>query len=178
MTRDPATPGAAGRVACVGCLGLVPDIDGPVHRYMTASPGCWQVYTELMAGNLPASPLAGLTVDAYAVTHPGEPGRHSTPSVWIHLTTLCFMLERGWPPDRGPWLRTVSADSFDDWPWLPRPDWMGEVTAVDVAAAVAQRELDRARELTTAWVEGAWAAWSVHHEAVRRRTDSLAALIG
>ena len=39
-------------VGCVGCRGLVPDIDGPVHRYMTASPGCWRAYTELTAGNL------------------------------------------------------------------------------------------------------------------------------
>jgi hypothetical protein len=131
-----------------------------------------------MAGGLPASPLAGLAVDAYAVTHPGQPGRHSTPSVWIHLTTLCFVLERGWPTDRGPWLRTVSADSFEDWPWLEPPDRMGDVTAVDVAAAVAEGQAGRAGELTTAWVTGAWQAWSMHHEAVRRRTDSLAALLG
>ena len=44
-----------------------PVIDGPIHRYMTASPGCWRAYTELLGGGLPPSPAAGLTVDAYAV---------------------------------------------------------------------------------------------------------------
>lgn len=164
-------------VACVGCHGLVPDIDGPVHRYMTASPGCWMTYTELMAGSLPASPLGPLVVDAYAVTHPGVPGPQSTPSVWIHLTTLCFILERGWPVAHGPRLRALAADAYDGWPWLPRPDAMGEVTAVDVSAAVRRDDLETAGALTRSWVHGAWAAWAMHHDAIRARADALAARI-
>ena len=144
-----------------------------MHRYMTASPGCWRIYTELTAGNLPAGPMSDLVVDAYAVTHPGVLGPQSTPSVWIHLTTLCFILERGWPVSRAVRLRTVAADAFDGWPWLERPDRMGDVTAVDVAAAVARGELDLAGELTAAWVGDAWNAWSVHHAAVRARADEL-----
>lgn len=144
---------------------------------MTASPGCWQAYTELTAGNLPASPMAALTVDAYAVTHPGVPGPQSTPSVWIHLTTLCFVLERGWPATRAIALRALAADAFDGWPWLPRPESMGDVTAVDVAGAATRGDIERARELTDAWVTGAWTAWSGHHDAVRRRADELANLL-
>ena len=162
----------AGLVACVGCGGLVPDEDGPIHRYMTASPGCWRIYTELGAVGLPPSPLAGLTVDAYAVTHPGVPGPQSTPSVWIHLITLCFVLERRWPVDQAIRLRRVVADAFGGWAWLERPGSMGEVTAVDVAAA---SDPDAAGELVGRWVEGAWAAWSRHHPAVRARADDLAA---
>ncbi len=80
-------------VASVGCRGVVPDGDGPIHRYMTASPGCWRIHAELGAGGFPASPRSPLTVDAYAVTHPGVPGPQSTPSVWVHLVTLCAVLE-------------------------------------------------------------------------------------
>lgn len=36
-------------VACVGCRGMVPDVEGPTHPYMQASPGCWQLYGELGA---------------------------------------------------------------------------------------------------------------------------------
>jgi hypothetical protein len=166
----------AGRfVACVGCRGLVPDIDGPVHRYMTASPGCWKAYTELTAGNLPPSSYAGLVVDAYAISHPGVPGPQATPSVWIHLTTLCFILERGWPVARATWLRGFGADAFDRWPWLARPDAMGEVSAIDVTGAVERGDLDAARDLTGRWVFGAWAAWSAHHDEIRARADALAA---
>jgi hypothetical protein len=150
----------------------VPEEDGPIHRYMTASPGCWRIYGELVAGGLPGSSRSALVVDAYAVTHPGVPGPQSTPSVWIHLLTLCWTLERGWPVDGAIRLRRVGADAFAEWPWLDRPDTMGEVTAVDVARAVRDRD-PGASDLVVRWVEGAWAAWSAHHVAVRARADDL-----
>jgi len=153
----------------------VPDEDGPVHRYMTASPGCWRIYTELGAGSMPASARSPLTVDAYAVTHPGVPGPQSTPSVWIHLVALCFVLERGWPVDQAVRLRRVGADAFDRWPWLDRPESMGEVTVVDIARAVAAGDGAAAAELVDAWIDAAWGAWSVHHPGVRARADKLAA---
>ena len=162
-------------VACVGCRGLVPDEDGPVHRYMTASPGCWRVYTELGAGAMPATPRSPLTVDAYAVTHPGVPGPQSTPSVWIHLVALCFVLERGWRVDQVIRLRRAGADAFDGWPWLDRPESMGDVTIVDVDGAVEAGDGATAAGLVEAWIDAAWGAWSAHHPAVRSRTDELAA---
>jgi hypothetical protein len=170
MTERPLQ--RAGVVACVGCGGLVPDEAGPIHRYMTASPGCWRIYTELGAGGLPPSPWAGLTVDAYAVTHPGIPGPQSTPSVWIHLLTLCFILDRGWPVDRAIALRRAAADSFDGWPWLQPPTSMGAVTAIDLAEAI---DPDAAAGLVWGWVEGVWMAWSARHAAVRARADRLSA---
>jgi hypothetical protein len=162
-------------VSCVGCLGLVPDEDGPVHRYMTASPGCWRIYTELGAGSMPATMRSPLTIDAYAVTHPGVPGPQSTPSVWIHLVALCFVLERGWPVDHAIRLRRVGADAFDRWPWLDRPESMGEVTVVDVDRAVAAGNNAVAAELVEDWIDAAWGAWWVHHPSVRARADELAA---
>jgi hypothetical protein len=161
-------------VKCVGCGGLVPDEDGPVHRYMTASPGCWRVYSELSAGGMPPSPRAALAVDAYAVTHPGVPGQQATPSVWIHLVTLCFTLERGWPAERAVRLRRVGADAFDGWPWLQPPDSMGEITAMDVAM---EPDPTAAGRLVDRWIDGAWAAWSGSHPAIRSRADALAALL-
>jgi hypothetical protein len=177
MGDDPAaSPGTLARptVRCVGCHGEVPDVEGPIHRYMTASPGCWQAYTGLLGGGLPPSPAAGLAVDAYAVTHPGVPGPQSTPSVWVHLLTLCFVLERRWPVERAIHLRRVSADAFSGWPWLPPPDSMGDVTAIDVAAALAGGDGGAAIELTRRWVGGAWEAWAGRHPAVRARADLLA----
>jgi Family of unknown function (DUF5946) len=164
-------------IECVGCRGRVPDIEGPIHRYMTASPGCWQAYTELMAGGLPPNPRAGLSVDAYAVTHPGVPGPQSTPSVWIHLVTLCCTLERGWPIERAVFLRTLAADSFRGWSWLERPDRMGDVTVIDLAGAVRTGDLAAAVSMTTQWVEGAWSAWERHHSMIRARATELVATL-
>ena len=176
---EAATPGAAvGTISCVGCHGLVPDIDGPIHRYMAAAPGCWRAYTELLGGGLPPSPAAGLIVDAYAVTHPGEPGPQSTPSVWTHLLTLCFVLERRWPVDQAVRLRRLCADAFRAWPWLIPPASMGGVTAIDLCQALDARDGSRAIDLTRRWVDEAWSAWAVHHGSVRTRADELARRLG
>lgn len=153
----------------------MPDEHGPIHRYMTASPGCWRIYTELGAAAMPLTPHSALSVDAYAVTHPGLPGPQSTPSVWIHLVTLCFVLERGWSVDQAVRLRRVAADAFDGWPWLDRPAGMGEVTVADVARAVDDGEGGRATELAEAWIGAAWSAWAGHHGPVRARADALTA---
>lgn len=162
-------------VACVGCRGLVPDENGPIHRYMTASPGCWRIYTELGAGSMPRTARSALTVDAYAVTHPGVVGPQSTPSVWIHLVTLCAVLERGWAVEHAVRLRRIGADAFDRWPWLERPDSMGGITVVDVCRAVEAGDGPRTADLVEGWIDAAWGAWSMHHSAVRARTDELVA---
>jgi hypothetical protein len=177
---EAAAEGAAAvaTVVCVGCHGVVPDIDFAIHRYMTAAPGCWRAYTELLGGGLPPSPAAGLTVDAYAVTHPGVPGPQSTPSVWIHLLTLCFVLERRWPVDQASRIRRLGADSYQGWPWLTPPESMGDVSAIDVFAALTSGDGAAALSLTRRWVDGAWAAWSAHHPAVRSRADALVAQLG
>lgn len=168
-----------GTIVCVGCHGVVPDMDGPIHRYMTAAPGCWRAYTELLGGGgLPPSPAVGLTVDAYAVTHPGIPGPQSTPSVWIHLVTLCFVLERRWPVDQSNRLRRAAADSFHGLPWLTPPESMGDVTAIDVDAALKAGDGSRAIDLTQRWVHGAWAAWATHQPVVRVRAELLARHLG
>jgi hypothetical protein len=169
---------ATATIVCVGCRGIVPDIDGPIHRYMTAAPGCWRAYTELLGGGLPPSAAAGLIVDAYAVTHPGVPGPQSTPSVWIHLLTLCLVLERRWPVEQAMRLRRLAADSFRGWAWLTPPESMGDLSAIDLSAALTAGDGRTAVDLTRRWVDGAWAAWASHHPAVRSRADDLARLLG
>src|SRR5690349_15169292 len=67
-------------VACVGCGAMVPDIDGPTHRYLGASPGCWQIYGEVLAGKDGVMPHR-LLVDVYAAQHPGVEGKQSSQSV-------------------------------------------------------------------------------------------------
>jgi hypothetical protein len=143
-----------------------------VHRYMTASPGCWRIYGELSAGGLPAAPMSPLAVDAYAVTHPGTRGPQSTPSVWIHLMTLCAVLERGWPTAQAIRLRRVAADAFSGWPWLEPPDAMGVVTAVDVARAAVDGN-EPAGDVVDRWVGDAWRVWGDHASSVRERLDDL-----
>lgn len=160
-------------VRCRGCGGLVPDIEGPTHRYMLAAPGCWAAYSVVLGGAaLPddvPEPHRSLTVDAYAVQHPGEPNAQAIQSVWVHLITLHLALERDWPPTRLVIIRRTAADATSTRPWLEPPPAMGAATAIDVASAAEGDVADTVR----AWVEGAWDAWKAHHEAVRARASAL-----
>jgi len=81
-----------------GCGGIFPDTDGPTHLYLGSSPGCWAVYSDVLAkeyGEYRYPEVHRLTVDAYAVQHPGTPSRRSIQSVAVHLISLYLMFERG-----------------------------------------------------------------------------------
>lgn len=165
------------RVPCIGCGGLVPDIEGPSHRYMLASPGCWAAYTEMLSGGMgrpSPQPHGALTVDAYAVQHPGVSNPQATQSVWVHLITLHLALECTWPVEQLVRIRRLCADSSAGWPWLEPPVSMGPMTAIDVVEAAG----DESGETVRAWIDGAWAAWASHHPEVRAEAGRLVARLG
>ncbi|HLF87607.1 MAG TPA: DUF5946 family protein [Anaerolineales bacterium] len=92
----PITIGNA-TLSCPGCRALLPDIDGPTHRYIGASPACWGIYTALTGGGEPPmapAPSNTLIVDAYAAQHPGTPSPQSIQSVAVHLIALYGVLEK------------------------------------------------------------------------------------
>src|SRR3990172_11930020 len=108
-------------VACIGCGAMFEDREGPTHRYMESSPGCWAVYGEVLAreyGDVSYASLHRLTVDAYAVQHPGRPSPQSTQSVALHLMSLCLVLERGVEPARATAFLQVAARDKQRFVWL------------------------------------------------------------
>jgi hypothetical protein len=162
-------------LACAGCGGLVPDITGPVHPYMPASPGCWHVYGEVSEhwhGRPDSDPARWHHVDAYAVQHPGgaEHDRRQRQSVAVHLIALCSLLELGQLPHRAPASRGRTSQvilrmlELRDWPFLTPPHDLGAVTVVDVHAATTLAEREAS---ASAWLEAAWGAWEEHHPVIR-----------
>jgi Family of unknown function (DUF5946) len=85
---------------------MVPDVTGPVHAYMHASPGCWMVYCGLedwkasLTADDDAPTLIQHLVDSYAVQHAANPDRRNRQSVAVHLMSLCASLEQGIPGTR------------------------------------------------------------------------------
>lgn len=153
-------------IHCYGCGALVPDEDGPTHRYLGASPGCWAIYGEVLARGA-ADPARGddrlLILNSYCVQHPGVPGPQATQSVWVHLIGLYLVLERGYDSSS----RVVSAlgraAGGGRFHWLIPPVGRYPVTIVDVHAAAdpaAHRAAARAMAKTT------WAAWQGYHAQV------------
>ena len=166
-------------VQCIGCRGAVPDVVGPSHEYMRASPGCWQIYNEIIANTLtgPSTPLERWHhVDCFAVQHPGgaQHDRRQRQSVAVHLISLCLLHEFGQPPagaadGRGKTSRHVLARvGLQDWPFLLPPFDLGAVTARDVRAAAADKRAERMND----WARAAWTAWAGHHDAVRSWTET------
>lgn len=162
-------------VVCVGCGGHVPDVGGPTHAYMLASPGCWRVYGEWMASRA-YSPAGGAVagthhVDCYAVQHPGnaDADRRQRQSVAVHLISLCLLIEFEQPAARANATRSSAGAivlpglGIDDWPFLEPPLIPAEVTIVDVASAPEGTE----RAAVARWIYAAWSQWAEHHETVR-----------
>lgn len=152
--------------ACPGCGLVLPVREGPTHAYLGASPACWALHGDVLAreySDPDYSRVHQLTVDTYAVQHPGVPERRSTQSVAVHLMTLCLVLEDGLDPREGPKLhkRFVERPLFH---WLEPPQPNGTLTVADVREATTAAEHERK---VNDWARDVWAAWEPHHVTVR-----------
>ncbi len=155
-------------IKCIGCGALVPDTDGPTHAYIGASPGCWAIYGEVLAkeyGEYGYPAVHRLTVDAYAVQHPGTPSRRSIQSVAVHLISLYLVLERGYESAKATWVMQRVVSHSEHFVWLEPPSSMGAMTVVDVNRA---KDLAEHERLVQEWARASWEAWSQHREQVER----------
>jgi Family of unknown function (DUF5946) len=154
-------------IRCVGCGGAVPQMDGPTHRYMESSPGCWHVYGKVLSREY-SDPVFGvlhrLAVDSYAVQHPGRPGPQAIQSVCVHLISLCLVLERGLAVGYATRVMGEATRTKERFLWLTPPKSLGAVTVSDVADVATPLEHEKR---VRAWAEAAWSAWADHHATVR-----------
>lgn len=155
-------------IRCFSCGALVRDIDGPVHRYMESLPGCWAAFGEVLVREYSDVTYAKnhkLTVDAYAVQHPGRPSPQSIQSVAVHLVRLSLVLERGVSQQRATALMQEFIRKEPALFWLSPPADMGSVTVRDVLDAKdARMHLQAVEE----WARSAWQAWKEWHEHIRK----------
>jgi Family of unknown function (DUF5946) len=160
-------------VACSGCGGLVPDIDGPVHVYVPSAPGCWAAFAALRADEMlrfPGSIANNLTVDTYMAQHPGGGhDRRDRQSVFVHLAALCAVIERDGSPVRSPDVLRAVLAGRTDYPSLTRDGGPGELTVLHPAAATDLAEHDRR---TREWAESVWRSWRAHHATIRAALDA------
>jgi hypothetical protein len=154
-------------IPCFSCNALVPDIEGPTHRYMESSPGCWAAYGQVLAREYSDVTFAinhRLTVDAYAVQHPGQPSPQSIQSVCLHLVSLQLVLERAVDHSTATGILQQLAALKETFHWLEPPDSLGELTVNHVLAATSAIEH---REAVVDWANSVWQAWEVHHALIR-----------
>jgi hypothetical protein len=158
------------KVACIGCKALVSDTDGPTFRYPdAASPGCWKIYCDILVrehGEWRYPPIHRLTVDAYAVQHPGRQTPQTTQSVIVHLISMYLVLERGYDFQRATGaMRGVIEKHKQDFVWLTPPDNRGDITVLDVSKA---RDLEEHTEMVRQWAWSVWNAWSKYRDTIHQ----------
>lgn len=135
---------------------------------MESAPGCWSLYGEVLVREYTDATYAAhhrLTVDAYAIQHPGQRSPQSIQSVAVHLVSLCLIFELGVAPARATLAIQRVSKAKSQFVWLSPPDTMGQVTVASVHAA---RSATQHLELVRTWAESAWHAWAGHHRTVRQ----------
>ena len=160
-------------VACPQCGAIVPASDGPRHVYVPAAPGCWAAFGALRADEMlrfPGSRENNLAVDTYMAQHPGDGSdRRDRQSVFVHLVSLCAVLERGGAPADSPGVLRAILAGRTDFPILPRIHGPGTLTVLHPTGARDQADHDaRVR----AWAAAVWEAWREHHPTIRAALDA------
>lgn len=157
---------------CCGCGELFPepppsDTAAPTHPYILSSPGCWQAYGELLAREYQDPRymrVHRLTVDTYAVQHPGVDTPQARNSVGIHLSRLLLLFERAWPIERANAAMLTITAKKHAYPWLTPPPSLGLLTVRHpLAATTPEEHAQRVEE----WARSVWTAWAEHHATVR-----------
>lgn len=134
---------------------------------MESSPACWAAYGEVLAREYSDQAyfqVHRLSVDAYAVQHPGHPNPQAIQSMAVHLVRLCLLLERGLPMERANDAMLKASEQESKFVWLTPPASFGTVTVADVWKAEA---LEAHIAAVRRWAMSAWKAWSPHHSTVR-----------
>jgi hypothetical protein len=152
---------------CHGCGSRLERVDGPLHAYMLSSPGCWAAFNEVTAREFSSPELMTihrLSVDAWAVQHPGDGSRRAIQSVGLHLARLMVQLEHGLHDKAANDAMLRFAARKATLPELP-PRVAYTSTVAAVAGAV---EPEAHRRAVRHWAEATWQDWADQHDFIRR----------
>ena len=151
---------------CEGCGSRLHRVDGPIHAYMLSSPACWASFNEVAVqeySNPELMTIHRLSVDAWAVQHPGDGSRRAIQSVGLHLARLMVQLEHGLHDKAANDAMLRFAARKSTLPELP-PRRSYTMTVADVVGAV---EPQAHRLAVRHWAEATWRDWADQHDFIR-----------
>ncbi|HUI93429.1 MAG TPA: DUF5946 family protein [Chitinivibrionales bacterium] len=162
-------------IHCIGCRALVPDIDGPTFRYPhSSSAGCWKLYGEILEKEFSIYKYPSfhrLTLDAYAVQHPGDQTPQTTQSVNVHLAALHMVLVKKMEYKRVTRLMdALIRKNKGTFEWLDPPENRGAITVVGVVKAATFEEH---KKLVEDWAESVYHAWVNYHATIDRLVETV-----
>jgi len=112
---------------------------------MESSPGCWATFGRVLAREYSDPQFFEthrLTVDSYAVQHPGRPSRQSIQSVGVHLVRLCLFIEHELAPEEANSAMLAAARRKSEYFWLEPPASLGVLTVADDEIAIGIRHIE------------------------------------
>jgi Family of unknown function (DUF5946) len=157
---------------CMWCRGSFIDVDGPTHDYMQSTPGCWAAFGRVLARTYEDrrySAVHRLSVDSYAVQHPGVPSRQSIQSVGVHLVRLCCFIERGLTDEKANATMLAAARQKSTYYWLDPPPSLGPITVRDLDLAA---NFEEHCSVAQQWAKQMWDVWSPYHGVIRSWVDA------
>ena len=162
------------KIKCYGCGALVTDIPGKPHKYLGANAGCWEIYGEILAKEYGEygypETTHRLTVDTYAVQHPGTPSRQAIQSVNLHLISLQLILEQNMNGRGATYAMRKILGRSEGFVWLDPPVPNGQITVLDVVKA---QDLPTHQRYVEEWARDVWKAWSFHHPQIRNQARDI-----
>lgn len=150
------------RKLCPGCGCTLDQIDGPTHAYMYSTPACWKIFNNLLAAEYESAALMEvhhLSVDAYAVQHPGNGSRQAIQSVGLHLARLAMQYENPHPLEKTKKAMQHFANRKETLIELDPPKSF-TMTIADVAPFTGKTlHADKVK----LWARSTWNDWQAHH---------------
>lgn len=165
-------------IHCFSCKAPVPDIQGPVHEYMNSASGCWKLYGDILAKEYNPDfynqDIHRITVDAFALQHPGKPERRAIQSVNAHLISLYCIYEKKLSGELATRIlrRVVENKNItDNFVWLEPPKFENTLNVTDVLKATNREEHER---LVREWGNSVWQVWKEKHvQTIQKMAKSL-----
>ncbi len=151
---------------CVWCGLKTEKSAGAVHRYLESSPGCWAKYGELLAReyeNYEYMSVHELTVDAYALQHPGKESPQTIGSIYIHLASLYSYFMFGRRISELSSIRKKMTRYKDTFVWLTPPEDLKAITVADILESkTAVQHCANVKK----WAEYLFETWGIHHSKI------------
>ena len=129
---------------------------------MTSSSACWRAFGDLLAAEYDSEELMlihRLSVDAYAVQHPGDGTRRAIQSVGLHLAGLKIQFVDGAKSQAARHAMQKFSQHKASLVRLEPPRYF-TMTIADVVPDVGT---DNHAAAVTSWASSAWEDWRLHH---------------
>lgn len=138
-------------------------LNAPTHKYMESSAGCWSSYGKVLEreySNVDYFVVHALTVDAFALQHPGIENPQTISSVNVHLASLYSYFELGTPLDELSHVRKLIVKNKESFIWLKPPKDLTSITTSNILMAKSAIEHHK---LVKKWARYIFEQWHKHH---------------